>query len=197
MEMYLTKNKQKSVVAERFIRTLKNKIFKLITAVSKNRYFDLLDNIVSKYNDTVHRTVKMKPVNVTYDSYADYNKDSNKSKPKFKVGDHVRILKYKNTFAKGYTQNWSEEVFVVSNIKDKVPWTYVISDLNGEKIAGSFYEKKLQKASQENFRIEKVLKRKGDELYTKWKRDDNSVNSSINKKTFNEFPPYKNESILC
>ena len=73
----------------------------------------------------------------------------------------------------------------------------MISDLNGEKIAASFYEKKLQKASQENFRIEKVLKRKGDELYTKWKRDDNSVNSSINKKTFNEFPPYKNESILC
>ena len=105
METYLTKNKRKSVVAERFIRTLKNKIFKLITAVSKNCYFDLLDNIVSKYNDTVHRTVKMKPVNVTYDSYADYNKDSNKSKPKFIVGDHVRISKYKNTFAKGYTQN--------------------------------------------------------------------------------------------
>ena len=87
----------------------------------------------------------MKPIDVTSDSHAEYNEDSNVTKPKFKVGDHVRISKYKNIFAKGYTQNWSEEVFVVSKIKDTVPWTYVISDLNGEPITGSFYEKELQK----------------------------------------------------
>ena len=104
----------------------------------------------------------MKPIDVTSDSYAEYNEDSIVTKPKFKVGDHVRISKYKNIFAKGYTQNWSEEVFVVSKIKNTVPWTYVVSDLNGEKITGSFYEKELQKTSQEKFRIEKVLKRKGD-----------------------------------
>ena len=143
--MYSTHNEGKSVVAERFIRTLKNKIFKHMTAISKNVYFDVLDDIVNKYNNTVHRTIKMKPIDVTSDSYAEYNEDSNKKDPEFKVDDHVRISKYKNIFAKGYTPNWSEEVFVVSKIKNTVPWTYVISDLNGEEITGSFYEKKLQK----------------------------------------------------
>ena len=100
-----------------------------------------------------------------------------KKKKLFKVGNHVRISKYKNIFAKGYTQNWSEEIFVVSKIKNTVPWTYVISDLNGEPITGSFYEKELQKATQERFRIEKVLKRKGDKLYLKWKGCDNSFNT--------------------
>ena len=102
--------------------------------------------------------------------------------PKFKVGDHVKISKYKNIFAKGYTPNWSEEVFVVSKIKNTVPWTYVVSDLNGEEITGSFYEKELQKTSQEKFRIEKVLKRKGDKLYVKCKGYDNSFNKWSNKK---------------
>ena len=151
--MHSTYNEGKSVVAERFIRTLKNKIFKHMTAISKNVYFDVLDDIVNKYNNTVHRTIKMKPIDVTSDSYAEYNEDSNEKDPKFKVGDRVRISKYKNIFAKGYSQNWSEEVFIISKIKNTVSWTYVISDLNGEPIAGSFYEKILQKTSQEKFRI--------------------------------------------
>ena len=155
--MYSTYNERKSVVAERFIRTLKHKIFKRMTAISKNVYFDMLENIVHKYNNTVHRTIKLKPIDITSDSYAEYNKDSNEKDPKFKVGNHVRISKYKNIFAKGYTQNWSKEVFVVSRIKDKVPRTYVISDLNGEKIAGSSYEKELQKTNKKEFRIEKVI----------------------------------------
>ena len=99
IEMYSTCNEEKSVVAERFTRTLKNKIFKHVTAVSKNVYFDVLDNIVDKYNDTVYRTIKIKSIDVTSDSR------SNKKHPKFKVGDHVKISKYKNIFAKGYTQN--------------------------------------------------------------------------------------------
>ena len=111
--MYLTYNKGKYVVAKRFIRTLKSKIFKLMTAVSKNVYFDVLDDIVNKYNNTVHKTIKMKPIDVASDSYAEYNEDSNKKDPKLKVGDHIRISKYKNIFAKGYNPNWSEEVFVV------------------------------------------------------------------------------------
>ena len=152
--MYSTYNKRKSVVAERFIRTLKNKIFKHMTAISKNVYFDALDDIVDKYN-TVHRTIKMKPIEVTDDYYAEYNEDpSNKKNPKF--GDNVRISKYKNTFAKGYTPNWSEELFVISKIKNAVSWTYVISDLNCEEITGSFYEKELQKPIQKEFRIEKL-----------------------------------------
>ena len=135
-----------------------------------------------KYNNTVHRSIKIKPVDVTSDSYAEYNEDSNVTKPKFKVGDHVRISKYKNIFAKGYTPNWSEEVFVINKIKNTVPWTYAISDLNGEEITGSFYEKELQKTSQEKFRIEKIIKRKGDKLYVKLKGYYNSFNSWVNKK---------------
>ena len=132
--MYSTFNEGKYVVAERFIRTLKNKILKHMTAILKNVYFNVLDDIVNKYNNTVHRTIKTKPIDVISDSYAKYNEDSNKKNPKFKVGDHVRISKYKNIFAKGYTPNWSEEVFVVSKIKNTVPWTYAISDLNGKEI---------------------------------------------------------------
>ena len=111
----------------------------------------------------------MKPINATSDSCVEYNEDSDEKDHRFKVGDHVRISKYKNIFAKGYTQNWSEEVFVISKIKNTVSSTYVISDLNGEPITGSFYEKELQKTSPEKFRIQKVLKRKGDNLYVKWK----------------------------
>ena len=110
----------------------------------------MLHDIVNKYNNTVHRSIKMKPIDVTSDSYAEYNEDSNKNEPKFKVGDHVRISKYKIIFAKGYAANLSEEVFIVSKTKNTVPWTYMIIDLNGEEITGSFYEKKLQKTSQKN-----------------------------------------------
>ena len=171
IEIYSTYNKGKFVVAEGFIRTLKNKVFKHMTGVSKIVYFDVLDNIVNKYSNSSQLIL-----------ISEYNEDSNLTKPKFKVGDHVSILKYENIFATEYTQNWSEEVFVVSKIKNTVPWTYVISDLNGEKIAESFYEKELQKISQGKFRIEKVLKREDDKLYVKWKRYNNSFNSWIDKK---------------
>ena len=148
IEMYSTYNEGNSVVAERFIRTLKNKIFKHMTAISKNVYFDVLDDIVNKYNNTVHRTIKMKPIDVTDDSYAEYNEDFNKKDPKFKVGDHVRISKYKSIFGKGYAPNFSGDVFVVSKIKTRVPWTFVVSDLNGDEITGSFHEKELQKTNK-------------------------------------------------
>ena len=106
--------------------------------------------IYNKYNNTVHRTIKIKPIDVASDSYAEYNENSNKKDPKFKVSDHVRISKYKNSFAKGYAPNWPEEVFVVSKIKNTVPWTYVISDLNDEEITGSFYEKNCKKQIKKN-----------------------------------------------
>ena len=102
--------------------------------------------------------------------------------PKFKVGDHVRISKYKNIFPKGYTPNWSEEVFVIKKIKNSVPWTYVINDLSGEEIIGTFYEKELQKIDQEEFRTEKVIRKKRDKLYVKWKGYYNSFNGWIVKK---------------
>ena len=124
----------------------------------------------------------MKPIDITGDSYVEYNENLNKKDPKFKVGDHIRISKYKNIFAKGYTPNWSEEIFVINNIKNAVPWTYVINDLTGEEITGSFHEKELQKTNQKEFRIETVIKRKGDQLYVKWKGYDNRFNRWIDKK---------------
>ena len=116
--MYTKYNEGKSVAAERFIRRLKNKIFRPMTAISKKVYFDMLYDIVNKYKNTVHRTIKMERIDVTSDFYADYNKDSNETEPKSKAGDRVRISKYKNIFAKGYTQSWSEEIVVVSKIKN-------------------------------------------------------------------------------
>ena len=109
-----------------------------MTAISKNVYYDVLDDIVDKYINTVHRTIKMKAIDVTGNSYAEYHENPNKKDSKFQVGDHVRISKYKNIFAKGYTPNWSEDVFVISKIKNTVPWTYGINDLNCEKITGRF-----------------------------------------------------------
>ena len=158
--MYLTHNVGKSVVAERFIRAIKNKIYKYMTSVSKNVYSDKLDDIVNEYNNTYHRTIKMKPIDVKDSTYINIDKEVNDNDPKFKVGDHVRISKYKNTFAEGYTPNWSKEVFVIKEIKNTVPWTYVINDLNNEEIIGTFYEKELQKIYQQEFRIEKVIKKK-------------------------------------
>ena len=100
----------------------------------------------------------MKPIDVTSDSYAKYNVDSNEKDPKFKGRDHIRISKFKNNFAKGYTPNFSEEIFIFSKIKNIVPLTYVISDLNGEEIVGTFYAKEFQKTNQKEFRIEKIMK---------------------------------------
>ena len=142
-------------------------------AILKNVYFDVLDDIVNKQNNTIHRTIKMKPIDDKNNTCIDSRKEVNDKDPKFKLGDHVRISKYKNIFAKGYTPNWSEETFAVSKIKNTVPWTYVMNDLNGEEVTGTFNEKDLQNTNQKEFKIEKVIKRKGDNLYVKWKGYDN------------------------
>ena len=153
--MYSTHNEGKSVVAERFIRTLKSKIYRYMTSISKNVYIDKLDDIVDEYNNTYHTTIKMKPIDVNDNTYINTSKEIINKDPKFKVGDHVRISKYKNIFTKGYMPNWSEEVFVIKKVKNTIPWTYVINDLNGEEIIGTFY--------------------------VKWKGYDNSFNSWIDK----------------
>ena len=121
-----------------------------MTAISKNVYFGVWNDIVNKYNNTIHRTIKMKHIDVTNDSYAEYNENSNKKNPKLKIGDRVRISKYKNIFAKGYAPNWSEEVFLISKIKNTVPWTYVVSDLNGEKLLKVFMESNSRKLVKKN-----------------------------------------------
>ena len=139
-KIYSAHNEGKFVVAERFIRTLKSKIYKYMTSISKNVYIDKLLDTVNEYNNTYHRTIKMKPVDVKDNSYIDFDKEVNVKDPKFQVGDHVRISKYKNIFAKGYTPNWSEDFVVIKKVKNTVPWTYVSNDLNGGEITGTFYE---------------------------------------------------------
>ena len=153
--MYSIHKEGKSVAVERFIRTLNTKIYKYMTSISDNVYIDKLDDIVNEYNNTYHRVIKMRPVDVKDNTYIDSMQCSNDKDPKFKVGGHVRISKYKNIFPKGYTPNWSEEVFVIRKVKNTIPWTYVINDLNGDEIIGTFYEKELQKTNQQEFRIEK------------------------------------------
>ena len=111
-------------------------------------YIDKLDNIVGEYDNIYHRTIKIKSVDIKDNTYIDFNKEVNDKDPKFKVDDHVRISKYKNIFAEGYTPNWSEEVFVVKKVKNTVPWAYVINYLNAEEITGTFYEKELQKTNE-------------------------------------------------
>ena len=124
IEMYLTHNEGKSVVAERFIRTLKDKIYKYMPSVSENVYINKLDDIVNEYSNTYQITIKMKPTDVKDNTYINIGKNVNDKDSKFKVGDHVKISKHKNIFAKGYTPDWSEEVFVIKKVKNTVPWTY-------------------------------------------------------------------------
>ena len=121
--------------------------------------------IVNNYHNTYHSTIKMNPVDVKSSTYIDSSKDINDEDSKFKIFDISRISKYEST----YVPNWSEEVFVIKNVKNTVPWTYVISDFKGEEIVGTFYEKGLQKTNQKEFRVEKVIKRKGNKLFVKWK----------------------------
>ena len=117
-EMYLTHKEGKSVAVERFVRTSKTKIYKYMTSLPKNMYIDKLNDIVNEYNNTYHRTIKMKPVDVKDNTYINSSKEVNDKDPKLQVGDHVGISKYKNIFAKRYTSNWSEEVFVIKEIKN-------------------------------------------------------------------------------
>ena len=137
--MYSTYNEGKSVVAERFIRTLKNKLYKHMAATGKNVYYDVLDDIVNKYNNTRHSTIKMKPIDVKNNKRV-YIDEHNKKDSRFKVGDRV-----KNIFAKGYTPNWSKEIFIVDKINNTVPYPYNLKDLNDEEIIGSFHDRELQK----------------------------------------------------
>ena len=139
--MYSTYNEGKSVVAERFIRTLKNKLYKHMMATGKNVYYDVLDDVVNEYNNNKHNTIKMKPIDVE-DNKRVYIDEHNEKDSRFRV----RISKFKNIFAKGYTPNWSKEIVIVNKINDTVPCTYNIKDLDGEEVIGSFYDRELQKS---------------------------------------------------
>ena len=138
-----------------------------MTSKLKNVRIHKLHDIVNKYNNTHHITIKMKPVDVKDNTYIDLVK---------KV--MIKILNLKLVIMQEYQNtNWSKEVFAIKKIKNTVPWTFVINDLNVEEIIGTFYEKELQKTSQKEFPIGKVIKKKGDKLYVKWKGYDNLFNS--------------------
>ena len=163
-ETELQKTNQKEFRIEKVI---KRKGHKYLRSISTNMYIDKLDDIVNRFNNTYHSTNKKKPVNVVPSTSIDSSKEINNEDPKFKIGGTVRISKYKNVFGKGYTPNWSGEIFVIL-----VRQTFAISDLKGEQIAGKFYQTELQKTNQRKFRIEKVIKRKGNKLYVEQKGYD-------------------------
>ena len=139
--MYSTHNERKSVVTERFITMLRNKSYKYMTSISRNKCIDKLDDVVNKYNNTYPSTIKMKPVDVKSRTYIDFDKKNNKEDPKLKVGDLVTISKYKSIFAEGCVPNWSGDFFVITKVKNNVLWTHVISDLKGKETVGTFYRK--------------------------------------------------------
>lgn len=190
IELYSTENEEKSAVVERWNRTMKDKMYKYFTANNTWTYIDILDELVDLYNNTKHSTIKMTPVEASQKKQEKtvrkniYLKQiiNNTKDPKFKVGDKVRIFKKKGTFEKGYTPRWTEELFIISKVLYTNPPTYHIKDLNNENIKGSFYEQELQKTEQDIFRVEKVLKKKGNESLVKWLGYPDSFNSWVNNK---------------
>ena len=186
IELYSTENEEKSCVVERWIRTMKEKMFKYFTANSTQKYIDILDKLVEQYNNTKHSSIKMTPVEaskhknedtVWKNLYGDFKVKY--KKPKYSVGDKVRISKKKKTFEKGYTPRWTEEVFIISEIKHTIPITYKITDWNHRKIEGTFYEQELQKTNQKKFRIEKIINKGKTMSLVKWKGYPSSFNSWV------------------
>ena len=164
---YSTENEEKVSVVERWNRTIKNKMWKKFTEQSSTEYLDLLPDILNEYNNHYHRSIKMTPIEaskkknegiVYHNLYGKTNQTH--TKPKFKAGDTVRISKYKRKlFDKGYTPNWTEEIFLISKVFNANPYTYEITDLKGETISGSFYEQELLNTNQNKFRIKKVIRK--------------------------------------
>jgi len=188
VELYSTENEEKSSVVERWNRTMKEKMFKYVTANNTNKYIDVLDDFVERYKNTRHSSIKMTPVEaskkenevrVYRNLYPHLTRRPMRTK--FKTGDNIRILKKKGLFEKGFTPNWTE-VFTVSNIQRTNPVTYKITDYNSEEIKGTFYEQELQKTSQEVYRIEKIVKKGKTRSLVKWKRYPASFNSWVDNK---------------
>lgn len=189
--LYSTENEEKSSVVERWNRTIKEQMFKYFSANSTRKYIDILDSLVSQYNNTKHSSIKMTPAEASlkkneskvrrnlYERYP----ETETIEPKFAIGDRVRITKKKKTFEKGYTPRWTEEVFTISKIQYTKPPTYKISDYNGDEVQGTFYEQELQKTNQEIFRIEKIIKRQGNKSLVKWLGYPESFNSWIDNKS--------------
>ena len=190
IELYSTENEEKSSIAERWIRTMKEKMFKYFTDNNTYKYIDVLPDLVEDYNNTVHSSTKLTPkeaskkkneLTVWRNLYPDRYKTS-RLNPKFSVGDEVRITKKKKVFEKGYTTRWTEEIFTIKEIRETNPITYKLEDLQGEEIKGTFYEPELQKTEQQIFRIEKAIKKEKGKSLVKWKGYSDKFNSWVDNK---------------
>ena len=190
IELYSTENEEKSSIAERWIRTMKEKMFKYFTDNNTYKYIDVLPDLVEDYNNTVHSSTKLTPVEaskkkneltVWRNLYPDRYKTS-RLNPKFSVGDEVRITKKKKVFEKGYTTRWTEEIFTIREIRETNPITYKLEDLQGEEIKGTFYEPELQKTKQQIYRIEKVIEKEKGRSFVKWKGYPDKFNSWVDNK---------------
>ena len=188
--LYATENEEKSSIAERWIRTMKENMFKYFTDNNTNKYIDVLPDLVEDYNNTVHSSTKFTPVEaskkenelkVLRNLYPDRYKTS-RLNPKFSVGDMVRITKKKKVLEKGYTARWTEEIFTIKEIRETNPITYIIEDLQGEEIKGTFYEPELQKTKQQIYRIEKVIEKEKGRSFVKWKGYPDKFNSWVDNK---------------
>lgn len=185
---YSTYSVMKASIVERWNRTLKNNMWKLFTLNGSYKWIKILPKLVNDYNKSRHSTIKMKPSDVSRDNEQKflnsvYNRIKIAVPGKYNVGDFIRVSKYKNLFAKGYTPNWTTEIFKVKTVKHTNPVTYLIQDLQGKDIYGGFYELELQKVKYPDvYLVEKVVRSKGNKLYVKWLGLSDAHNSWISKK---------------
>ena len=201
VHLYATENEEKSSIAERWIRTMKEKMFKYFTDYKTNRYIEVLPDLVEDYNNTVHSSTKLTPVEASKEEnelkvwrnlYPDRYKTS-RLNPKFSVGDEVRITKKKKVFEKGYTTRWTNEIFTIKEIRETDPITYKLEDLEGEEIKGTFYTEELQKTKEQIYKIEKVIKKKNGRSFVKWEGYDDKFNSWVADENIKDLNQIKND----
>lgn len=195
---YSTFSNMKACIVERFIRTIKNKMWKQFSLQGTYKWITIYEELVKRYNNTKHRTIHMRPSTVKGKKIEKYlldnvycidkrgGKSSNQKQPKYKVGDFVRISKHKADFAKGYRPSWSTEIFKIDQVRKTIPVTYCLKDKSDQMIAGGFYEPEIQKVKYPNaYLVEKILKRKGDKVLVKWLGFDSKHKSWENKNNVN------------